>query len=540
MRRSAGAFVLVAVLAAAACLSGPDGPDLTPSVLTLTFTGDSSRFRGDRDRTEIRPVSDGTRASCTVTAAWTSCPDVDFHSYTLYRSGEPGIPANPASADTSWVLYGTDTTMVDTGLSWATTYWYAVRTADEDGDGVWSDEASILTPGTAPTPSVISLEYSSWNLAVVGWTPCGDYDFASYHVYRSESPGIEEDPSSAELLFMTKTEDDFPDTAVEPMGHYYYALRTFSTKGLSSWSNEMEVTLPGSGLDTVIATLPVGSSPHGICALPSGDYVYAACGGSDDVRVIRTSDNTVVGQVDVGDNPYGICALPSGEYVYAACFGSSEVSVIRTSDNTLLTTIEVGGQPQDLCATPDGEYVYVTCDGPNQVWVIRTDLNTVSDSIDVSPGPMGICVLPTGDYVFVNCFFEYVDVIRTSDNEVVGWAGGVDGMPARGICALPSGSHVYSACWSENMLFEIETADYIVEGETPTGSVPNQVCCLPGGQYLALACGGADIVQIVRTCDGAVVGEPDAGDYPWGICSLPDVERVYVTNSGDGTVTVIE
>ena len=39
---------------------------------------------------------------------------------------------------------------------------------------------------------------------------------------------------------------------------------------------------------------------------------------SNDISVVRTSDNTVVDTVPVGDCPKGICSLPSGEYIYVA------------------------------------------------------------------------------------------------------------------------------------------------------------------------------------------------------------------------------
>ena len=59
-----------------------------------------------------------------------------------------------------------------------------------------------------------------------------------------------------------------------------------------------------------------------------GNYVYVANSSSDNVSVIRTSNNTVVATIPVGDYPYSIAALPNGSYVYVTNFISNNVSVI--------------------------------------------------------------------------------------------------------------------------------------------------------------------------------------------------------------------
>ncbi|MEO0228367.1 MAG: beta-propeller fold lactonase family protein [candidate division WOR-3 bacterium] len=62
--------------------------------------------------------------------------------------------------------------------------------------------------------------------------------------------------------------------------------------------------------------------------LSNGKYVYVTNAGSDNVSVIRTSDNTVVATIPVGDCPFGVAALPNGNYLYVANFLSHNVSVI--------------------------------------------------------------------------------------------------------------------------------------------------------------------------------------------------------------------
>ena len=83
---------------------------------------------------------------------------------------------------------------------------------------------------------------------------------------------------------------------------------------------------------------------------PGGDFVYVANGGSNNVSVIRTSDNTVVDTVDVGDAPVGVAVTPDGDFVYVAnSLFTNDVSVIQTSDNnTVVDTVDVGDLPFSL------------------------------------------------------------------------------------------------------------------------------------------------------------------------------------------------
>jgi YVTN family beta-propeller protein len=550
MRRIFVSLLAAALPAALSCGTGPDGPDLTPSDLTVTFTGDSTKIcggslqaSGRSDETvSIQGRTDGQRAVCEITAEWTPCPDLGFYSYVLYRAESPGIASDPASATIIATVTNVDSTLfVDTSSGWARHYYYAVRTTNADEEGVWSNEASIVTPGTAPTPSVLSEAFSTWDLAGLDWTACPDQDFLVYRLFRSDVPDIAQDTTVAVLLetMTSVTDTTYADAGLDPGGTYYYAVLTLDGMGLGSWSNEIEVVLQEPFLDTVTATVAVSESPHGVAALPSGDYVYVACTGPDLVDVIRTSDNAVTASVPVGANPYELCALPTGGYVYVSCYTSGTVDVIRTSDNTVAGTVTVHPNPQGICALPSGDFVYVACDGGDLVDVIRTSDNTVVASVEVGSGPMGICALPSGEFVYVNCCFSDVYVIRTTDNTVFDIAY-VDPYPARGIAAPPPGDYVFTACWGPDDIERIDTSDNSREGVVGVGSIPNCLCSTPEGYYVAAACAGPDSVYIIRAIDLALVGTVGVGADPYGICSLPGVYRLYVTNTEDATVSVIE
>ncbi len=114
----------------ASCIGDPSGViDMGPteSTLSVSFTGDSS--------------------ICQVTASWDTCPDVDFESYSLYRSPTPDISSDTTIASKLYFTYDAgSSSYIDTSTTWDTVYFYAIRSADSEGFTAWSNEDSILTP----------------------------------------------------------------------------------------------------------------------------------------------------------------------------------------------------------------------------------------------------------------------------------------------------------------------------------------------------------------------------------------------------------
>ncbi len=526
--------------------TGPSGPEISPSTLSVTFTGSTDAgASGPAHSTaaEERGSSDGAMSICRVTASWTMCTDQGFCSYVLYRSESPDIQSNPSSAVELAVIDDRLATLfTDGSVTWDTDYYYALRTTDTDGNGVWSNEAPITTPEVeAPTPSVLTLSELTWEYAELSWSSCPEPNFESYRLYRSLFPKIEGDTSMADLLCEIdwKLDTTFVDETAAPSTIYYYALLTTNSEDVSSWSNEIQVLTFDPIPDSTVATVSVGRDPWDAVSTPTGDYVYVTSRYDNVLTVIRTGDSTVWTTVPVGDSPYGICILPSGEFVYTANWGSGGVSVVRTSDNTVVETISVGNRPVGICALPSGEFVYVTNRDDNSVCVIRTSDNTVVDTVTVGTDPYRVCPLPSGDYVYVTNFGSNdMSVIRTSDNTVVDT---VDLFThPTGICSLPSGDFVFVSNYNNDVVAVVRTSDNTIVDTINVGNGPWGLCAHPDGECVYAANSSGNTVSLIRTSDNSVVAVLDMGSSPSSICSTPSGTSVYVVNYGDGTVSVLK
>jgi YVTN family beta-propeller protein len=294
------------------------------------------------------------------------------------------------------------------------------------------------------------------------WSICSDRAFNSYLLYRSESPNISSDTSSAEVLCEITSVNTllYVDSDITWSTKYYYVLKTADAYGNGVWSNEVSITTPeidaptpsvlseedvswyyidlawtkcpeanfdsyrlfrslipnikdDSTLADIVCDLTWSlDTAYTDCTVSfSTTYYYALLTTNTEnmsswsneitVNTMTNIPDSITTTVDVGNYPWDICSLPSGEYIYVTNRGDDNVSVIRTSDNSVTATISVGENPYGVCVLPSGEYVYVTNWGSDNVSVIRTSDNSVAANIDVGHRPVDICILPSGEYAYV-------------------------------------------------------------------------------------------------------------------------------------------
>ena len=265
--------------------------------------------------------------------------------------------------------------------------------------------------------------------------------------------------------------------------------------------------------NTVTATVPVGHWPFGVAMTPNGEHVFVASIATSTVSVIQTSDNTVAATVAVGSGPHGVAVRPDGAFAYVADHGARTVSVIRVADNTVTATVPVGDAPYGLAFTPDGASLYVANTNSNDVSVIRTSDNTVTATLPVESRPRGVAVTPDGAYLYVlNQVSDNISVIRTSDNALTATVPAGDG--PFGIAITPDGAEAYVANIFSNTVTVIRTADNTVTATLPVGAAPVGIAVTPDGAYLYVANQDDDNVSVIRTSDHAVAQLVPVGDGP--------------------------
>lgn len=217
--------------------------------LTWTTPGDDS-LSGTAAQFDIR------YSTAPITAA-------NFASATRWTTGVPA----PASTRTQQsVLVG--------GLSPATTYWFAIKTADEVPN--WAGLSNVVSRTTAvapdvvrPAPLALSVSSLTDTTVTLAWTAVGDDSLtgtaASYDVRWSTSPITAANFASATAVSgepapaAPGTPQNYTVTGLSRQVTYYFAAKAVDESGnWSAMSNVPTATTPDTKPPAAITDLVVG------------------------------------------------------------------------------------------------------------------------------------------------------------------------------------------------------------------------------------------------------------------------------------------
>jgi fibronectin type 3 domain-containing protein len=186
------------------------------------------------------PVSLGAVAetSASIKLTWSQSSESDFSAYQIYRSTSSNVSNN---SNLVTIITGrTTTTYTDSDLLGNTGYFYRIYVYDNTGRFGASNVAADTTPVNL-TPIAVHLAVRGLDsTSYLTWTTNNDDDFASYMIYRDNSPGVD---TTSQLLTIINSSNttSFNDTRPNTTNTYYYKVYVFDKQGLATGSNEVFV-----------------------------------------------------------------------------------------------------------------------------------------------------------------------------------------------------------------------------------------------------------------------------------------------------------
>jgi YVTN family beta-propeller protein len=175
--------------------------------------------------------------------------------------------------------------------------------------------------------------------------------------------------------------------------------------------------------DTVVATLPVATSPEGAAYDAAKGEVFVASDGTDNVSVINDTNDSVVATVPVNALPWGVAYDAAEGEVFVADVASTYVSVISDATNKVVATVGVGPQPEAVAYDPATREVFVTIDAfQGWVGVISDATNKVVATVPIGIYPSGVAYDTAKREIFVAYGGDYggnVSVISDATDTVV-------------------------------------------------------------------------------------------------------------------------
>ncbi len=290
-------------------------------------------------------------------------------------------------------------------------------------------------------------------------------------------------------------------------------------------------------LNSVIATVTLGSSPAGIWFNKVTNKIYVSDRTDNTVTVVNGVTNTVKAVIPVGTHPVLLDVNPVTNKIYVANRNDNSVSVINGATNQVTATVPVGTHPNSTRVNSVTNQIYVTNLADGTVSVIDGRTETVSGVVTVGQGPALLLVNTVTNKAYVNNYGDF-----QGDNNSVSVIDGatlaVTTFPLAGLGSMDINqvTNKIAETTGTNTVTIIDGATLGLTVLT-VGNAPADVESDAVTNKLYVMNSGDNTVSIVDGTDDSIFTLP-VGMGPGGALVNPLTNRIYVLNS-DSTISVI-
>jgi YVTN family beta-propeller protein len=293
----------------------------------------------------------------------------------------------------------------------------------------------------------------------------------------------------------------------------------------------------------VVQTIQGIELPHGVVFSPDGSRVYISNESESVVDVVDGASGRILEKVPLGGHPNNLTITRDGKRVLVGIrTGSGSLQVIDTATLKTTKSIPVSGPVHNVYVTPDGKYAVSGSIDAKTITVVDLQSEQAVWDLNLGAGvrPMAFETNPDGStsrifaqlsgfngFAVVN-FAKHIEVRRIKLPDQPGGYGideGRTGTPSHGIGVAPDGKSLWIASTAANAIFQyalpslallgdIELPQVHPQGRKPTGSVPEWITFTPDGKFLYVSNSGDRSVSAIDTTTRQVVAIIPAGEVP--------------------------
>jgi len=298
----------------------------------------------------------------------------------------------------------------------------------------------------------------------------------------------------------------------------------------------------------VAATITVGQQPRTIAVSDDDAFVYVPNTQSGNVSVIETAGNTVGDTLTVGPQPFAAALTPDGAWLFVTqgLDTGGGITIIDTATGEVaqaLTDALDGGR--GIAFSPDGGLAFACSHWDGRLKAFDVDAVIADPSTppveDLATGtsPVMIAVTADGGTVYVgNAEGASISIFDTSD-----WSSHSINLPPGaapvGLALGSSDTRLYIADKSGGLLV-FDTIGETLLDFVPIAADTVGVAVSPNGGWIWVVVQSENRVVIIDPGSLEIAAEVDVGASPFAMCFSHDATRAYVSNMGEGTVSVIE
>lgn len=250
------------------------------------------------------------------------------------------------------------------------------------------------------------------------------------------------------------------------------------------------------------------------------------------VTALDVYSGATVGSILITGEPYDIAVTPDGRFAYLSRRGANRVTVIDIGTMGLVATIPVGLEPHAVAVSADGSRVYVTEIRSHSISVIDTATYDVT-SFFAGRMPWGIALTAEGDKALVvnrgSGALWAIDLAAHIANAVV-----VDREPVE-VAIAPDGQTAYVTSTIDNTVVPIAMPSLEVQRSIPVGLFPRGLAITPDSREVFVANSNDDSITVIDAARRTVTGsiDMDTNAIPTGVAITPDGKRLLVgTHAG--------
>jgi YVTN family beta-propeller protein len=283
--------------------------------------------------------------------------------------------------------------------------------------------------------------------------------------------------------------------------------------------------------------------PHGVVFSPDGSRVYISNEAENILDVVDGSTGHIVEKVPLGGHPNNLTITKDGKRVLVGIRENSGwLEVIDAASLKKTKSIPVSGPVHNVYVTPDGKYAVAGSIDAKNLTVVDLQMEQAVWNLNLGSGvrPMAFETNPDGSTkrIFAQLSgvngFAVVDFAKHIEVERIklpdrpggyGIAEGRTGTPSHGIGVAPDNKSLWIASTAANAIFQyglptlkllgyVELPRVYPQGQKPTSSVPEWITFTPDGKFLYLSNSGDRSVSAIDTEKRQLVAIIPAGEVP--------------------------
>jgi YVTN family beta-propeller protein len=288
-------------------------------------------------------------------------------------------------------------------------------------------------------------------------------------------------------------------------------VRVFVTNEKSN-----DVTVIRGSDNQVIQTITVGKRPRGIAAAADGLRVYVANSDSNNVSVIDTRTLQVLDTLPAGVDPQGM-AIDARGRLYAVNEKDAALTIIDPATREIVQRLSIGTEPETAVASPNGKLVAVSNETSHDIYLYDTAAGTLAGKVEVPKNPRGMRFTADSRRLYVASEQAHVVSIVDVAKQQVLQTGATGGQRPVDIIISPDGARLYVSHGGSGEVRILDSITLKPMTTIPTGPQSWWMARTFDHRFIYVTVGRANEVVVIDTMADAVAARIPAGTLPWGV-----------------------